>query len=109
MPKNQQVYQHYIHNPKYKKKLSHRISEKRMFKRRLDIDMKSDLYDFCYHINSPKELPEALDKCFYEPDPFIEIRNKYIDKMLYKLDGKASERIVKAIMKNLENKKNKEK
>ena len=86
----------------YKKKLSHRISGKRMFKRRLDLNMKSDLYDFCYHINSPKELPNALDKCFNEPDPFNEIRNKYIDKMLYKLDGKASERIVKAIMKNLE-------
>jgi hypothetical protein len=90
----------------YKKKLSHRISEKRMFKRRLDQDMKSDLYDFCYHINSPKELPDALDKCFDEPDPFIEIRNKYIDKMLYKLDGKASERIVETIVKYL-NKKNK--
>ncbi len=85
----------------YKKKLSHIISEKRMFKRRLDRNMKSDLYDFCYHINSPEELPDALDKCFNEPDPFIEIRNKYIEKMLYKLDGKSSDRIVEAIMKHL--------
>ncbi|NQT64877.1 MAG: CDP-glycerol glycerophosphotransferase family protein, partial [FCB group bacterium] len=85
----------------YKKKLSHKISEKRMFKRRLDRDMKSDLNDFCYHINSPKELPETLDKCFNKPDPFIEIRSKYIDEMLYKLDGKASERIVESIKKKL--------
>jgi hypothetical protein len=85
----------------YKKKLSHKISEKRMFKRRLDRGMKSDLYDFCYHINSPGELPEALDKCFNKPDPFIDIRNKYIDKMLYKLDGKASDRIVDTLLKRL--------
>ncbi len=89
----------------YKKKFSHRISEKRMFKRRLDIDMKSDLYDFCYHIKSPKELPDALDKCFNKPDPFIKIRNKYIEKMLYKIDGKASDRIVEAIIKHLKNRK----
>lgn len=88
----------------YKKKLSHRISEKRMFKRRIDQDMKSDLYDFCYHINSPKELPDALDKCFNKPDPFIEIRNEYIDKMLYKIDGKTSVRIVEAIVKHLNDK-----
>jgi CDP-glycerol glycerophosphotransferase (TagB/SpsB family) len=87
----------------FKKRLSHQISEKRLFKRRLDINMKSDLYDFCYHINSPQELPEALDKCFNKPDPFIDIRNKYIDKMLYKLDGKTSKRIVEAIMKHLKN------
>ncbi len=85
----------------YKKKLSHRFSDKRIFKRRLDLSMKSDLYDFCYHINSPKELPKALDKCFIKPDPFIDIRNKYIDKMLYKLDGKTSERIVGALLKRL--------
>ncbi len=85
----------------YKKKLSHKISEKRMFRRRLDRCMKSDLYDFCYHINSPMELPETLDKCFNKPDPFINIRNKYIDKMLYKLDGKTSDRIVDALLKRL--------
>ncbi|MEA2095176.1 MAG: CDP-glycerol glycerophosphotransferase family protein [Candidatus Cloacimonadota bacterium] len=88
----------------YKKKLSHRISEKRMFKRRIDREMKSDLYDFCYHINSPRELPNALDKCFNQPDPFIKIRNKYIKKMLYKLDGKTSGRIVKVIVKHLQDK-----
>ena len=87
----------------YQKKLSHRLSEKRIFRRRLDKEMKSDLYDFCYHINSPKELPNILDKCFNEPDPFIEIRNKYINKMLYQLDGKTSERIVDAILRHLNN------
>ena len=88
----------------YKKKFSHRISEKRMFRRRLDIDMKSDLYDFCYHINSPKELPDVMDKCFNKPDPFIEIRNKYIDKMLYKIDGKVSERIMQILENRLQEK-----
>lgn len=85
----------------YKKKLSHKISEKRMFRRRLDRGMKSDLYDFCYHINSPIELPEVLDRCFNKPDPFIDIRKKYIKKMLYKLDGKTSERIVDVLLKRL--------
>ena len=85
----------------YKKKLSHKISEKRMFKRRLDRGMKSDLYNFCYHINSPEELPEALDKCINKPDPFINIRKKFIKKMLYKLDGKTSDRIVDALLKRL--------
>ncbi len=88
----------------YKKKLSHKISEKRMFRRRLDRDMKSELTNFCYHINSPEELSEALDKCFYKPDPFIEIRKKYIDDMLYKLDGKASERIIHALRNRLQKK-----
>ena len=85
----------------YKKKLSHKINEKRIFRRRLDRGMKSDLYDFCYHINSPKELPDILDKCFNKPDPFIDIRNNYINKMLYKLDGKVSERIMDALLKRL--------
>ena len=85
----------------YKKKLSHKISEKRMFKRRLDRGMKSDLYDFCYHIYSPEELPEALDKCINKPDPFIDIRKKFIKKKLYKLDGKTSDRIVDALLKRL--------
>ena len=85
----------------FKKKLSHKINRKKIFKRRIDQNMMSALTDFCYHINSPEELSEAIDKCFYKPDPFIDIRKKYIDDMLYKLDGKASERVVDALLKRL--------
>ena len=85
----------------FKKKLSHKLSEKRIFKRRLDKNMKTDLHDFCYHIDSPKELPDALDKCFNKPDTFVKVREKYIKKMLYKIDGKVSERIVSVLEKRL--------
>ncbi|MDD5765303.1 MAG: CDP-glycerol glycerophosphotransferase family protein [Candidatus Marinimicrobia bacterium] len=85
----------------YKKKLGHRFLPNRIFRRRLDQDMFSNMTDFCYHLSKPKNLPALLDKCFDEPDPFIKIREKYIADMLYLLDGKVSQRICDAILRRL--------
>jgi len=82
----------------YKKKLGHYLMPGRIFRRRLDEDMYTNMTNFCYHIKTPKELPAALDKCFNIPDPFIPIREKYISDMLYQLDGKAAERIVLSLL-----------
>lgn len=86
----------------YKKKLGHYFMPSRIYRRRLDRDMVQNYIDFCYHIEKPEELPEALRKCFEEPDPFVEIRERYIEDMLYKLDGKASERVRDCILKRVQ-------
>jgi len=90
----------------YKKKVGHLISPGRIFQRRLDPDMHINMTDFCYHIKAPKELPLILDCCFNKPDPFVELREKYISEMLYKLDGKSAERIRDAILKLVNERKN---
>ena len=69
-----------------------------MYLHRLDPEMHGILTDFCHHIKKPRDLPVALNKCFQQPDPFVELREKYIADMLYKLDGRASERIRNSIL-----------
>ena len=87
----------------YKKKIGHHISPKRIYTRRLDQNMHMNMTDFCYHIESPQRLHDTLKKCFDSIDPFKDIREKYIKDMLYKLDGKASERIRDIILDRIEN------
>ncbi|MFH1212795.1 MAG: CDP-glycerol glycerophosphotransferase family protein [Candidatus Neomarinimicrobiota bacterium] len=85
----------------YKKKLGHFIFPKRIYHRRLDPNMHGNMTDFCFHIKKPKNLPETLVKCFNESDPFDAIRGKYITNMLYRIDGKASERILASLLSRL--------
>jgi len=85
----------------YKRKFGHFILPDRIYRRRLDPEMHGNLTDFCYHINKPKSLPVTMAKCFDEPDPFITIREKYINDMLYRLDGKASERVRDSLLKKI--------
>ncbi len=82
----------------FKKKIGHYLLPKRMYLHRLDPEMHGILTDFCHHIKKPRDLPVALNKCFQQPDPFVELREKYIADMLYKLDGRASERIRNSIL-----------
>lgn len=77
----------------YKRKLGHRLLPSHIYKHRLDQNMSMNMTNFCYHIKKPKDLSEVLDTSLNKPDPFTEIREKYISDMLYQLDGKASERI----------------
>lgn len=86
----------------YKKKLSHRIFPKRIFTHRLDSEMCFSMTNFCYHITQPSDLTQALRRCFNEPDPFSELREKYIKDMLYLTDGHASERIRNEIINRME-------
>jgi hypothetical protein len=81
----------------YKKKWGHHILPNRIFRHRLDQEMYSNMTDFCFHIQKPQDLPQALAGCFNESDPFVEIRKNYISEMLYQLDGQASQRICTAI------------
>ena len=83
------------------KKMGHFILPNRIYHRRLDPEMHNNLTDFCYHIERPNDLPETLFKCFNDPDPFEAIREKYISDMLFRLDGKASERIFISLLRRL--------
>jgi len=82
----------------YRRKLGHYLLPKRIFRRRLDPDMYTNMTDFCYHIPEPGALPEALSRCFTEPDPFETIRERYINEMLYRLDGQAAARVKQALL-----------
>ncbi|MBN1363166.1 MAG: CDP-glycerol glycerophosphotransferase family protein, partial [Syntrophaceae bacterium] len=84
------------------KKIGHYILPNRIFHHRLDPEMHGNMTDFCYHIEKPKDLPETLVKCFNDPDPFVAIREKYISNMLFRLDGKASERILDSLLNRLD-------
>jgi len=85
----------------FSRKIGHSILPNRIYRHRLDPDMYGNMTDFCYHIEKPKELPEILAKCFNDPDPFVTIREKYISDMLFRLDGKASERVFVSLLKRL--------
>lgn len=86
----------------YKRKLGHYLLPGRIFRRRLDRDMHTNMTNFCYHISNPAELLTALEKCFHQPDPFVAIREDYINEMLYQLDGRAAERVRDALLRRLE-------
>lgn len=86
----------------FKKKWGHHILPWRIYRRRLDAEMHQNMTDFCYHISRPKDLIPTLERCFTEPDPFTAVREKYIQEMLYQLDGKAAERVREALLKRLQ-------
>lgn len=82
----------------YKLYMSHRIFRYRLYRKRLDEQMTRDIARFCYTIKKPRELEAALKKVFdngYRPDPSLK---DWIYNWLYKLDGRASERIRDAIL-----------
>ncbi len=85
----------------YRKKIGHLIMPKRIFRRRLDPEMHGNMTNFCYHIAKPVELKAMLKVCFDIPDPFVDIRENYINNMLYRLDGRAAERVREALLRRL--------
>ena len=87
----------------YHLKLSHRIFQKRLYKRRLNKEMNEDVENFCFLADSVKQLPSALDEAIKQKHKDIKSVKEYQDKMLYKLDGLASERARDEILRRLKN------
>ena len=87
----------------YHLKLSHRIFQKRLYKRRLNKEMNEDVENFCFLADSVKQLPSVLDKAIKQKNKDIKSMKEYQDKMLYKLDGLASERARDEILRRLKN------
>ena len=76
----------------YKLKLSHRLSEKRIYKRRLNKKMNQDVETFCFTADKPSELPAVLDMAIKKRHKDYQTMREYQNKMLYKLDGCAAAR-----------------
>ena len=90
-----------IVNRFFRLKLSHRIFRYRLYKKRLSQKMESDISSFCFEAKKPSELPKtfvnAIKKTKSE-NPVFKINQ---EKMLYKLDGLASERAKVEILNRL--------
>ena len=92
-----------IVNRFYRLKLSHKLFRYRLFKKRLNKEMNKDIANFCFEMNRAKDLPQVLDTAFNENHKRLNIVREYQNKMLYKLDGKASERVRDAILDHFQN------
>ena len=84
-----------------KLKLSHRIFRSRLYKKRLNEEMDRDISNFCFELQSPKDLTSILETAFKENDKQLDIIRKYQKKMLFKLDGQASVRVRDRILDRL--------
>ena len=92
-----------IVNRFYRLKLSHKIFRYRLFKKRLSKEMNKDITNFCFEMNRARDLPQVLDTAFNENHKRLNIEREYQNKMLYKLDGKASERVRDTILDHFQN------
>jgi hypothetical protein len=92
-----------IVNRFYRLKLSHKLFRYRLFKKRLNKGMNKDIANFCFEMNRAKDLPQVLDTAFNENHKRLNIVREYQNKMLYKLDGKASERVRDSILNHFKN------
>ena len=92
-----------IVNRFYRLKLSHKLFRYRLFKKRLSKEMNKDITNFCFEMNRAKDLPQVLDTAFNENHKRLNIVREYQNKMLYKLDGKASERVRDTILDHFQN------
>jgi len=92
-----------IVNRFYRLKLSHKLFRYRLFKKRLNKEMNKDIANFCFEMNRAKDLPQVLDTAFNENHKRLNIVREYQNKMLYKLDGKASERVRDSILNHFKN------
>ena len=92
-----------IVNRFYRLKLSHKIFRYRLFKKRLSKEMNKDITNFCFEMKRARDLPQVLDTAFNENHKRLNIVREYQKKMLYKLDGKASERVRDTILDHFQN------
>ena len=92
-----------IVNRFYRLKLSHKIFRYRLFKKRLSKEMNKDINKFCFEMKRARDLPQVLDTAFNENHKRLNIVREYQKKMLYKLDGKASERVRDTILDHFQN------
>ena len=92
-----------IVNRFYRLKLSHKLFRYRLFQKRLSKEMNKDITNFCFEMNRARDLPQVLDTAFNENHKRLNIVREYQNKMLYKLDGKASERVRDTILDHFQN------
>ena len=92
-----------IVNRFYRLKLSHKLFRYRLFQKRLSKEMNKDITDFCFEMNRARDLPKVLDTALNENHKRLNIVREYQKKMLYKLDGKASERVRDTILDHFQN------
>ena len=85
----------------YHLKLSHRIFQKRLYKRRLDKEMSDEVEKFCFLADNVKQLPLAIEKALNQNNKNTALIKEYQKKMLYKLDGSASIRARDEILKRI--------
>jgi flagellar biosynthesis/type III secretory pathway chaperone len=85
----------------YHLKLSHRIFQKRLYKRRLDKEMNDEVEKFCFLADNVKQLPLAIEKALNQNNKNTALIKEYQKKMLYKLDGSASIRARDEILKRI--------
>ena len=85
----------------YHLKLSHRIFQKRLYKRRLDKEMNDEVEKFCFLADNVKQLPLAIENALNQNNKNTVLIKEYQKKMLYKLDGSASIRARDEILKRI--------
>ena len=66
--------------------------------------MNDDIANFCFEMDQAKDLSKTLEKAFENNKDKLSVVRDYQQKMLYQLDGKASERVRDAIIDRLEKK-----
>ncbi len=64
----------------------------------LSEDNREFLKDAFVHIDTPEELPDAIEKALNPDDRMKEAAEKYKSELFYKLDGNASKRIVDKLL-----------
>jgi len=82
-------------------KWTHRLLKHQLYKRRLNAEMSKKMTGFCLPLEKPNQLPQVIEEAFAVNLEFQEIRDHFKKEMLYKLDGKASDRIFQAIQDHL--------
>jgi len=92
-----------IVNRFFRLKLSHKLFRYRLFKKRLSKEMNDDIANFCFEMDRARDLPQMLETAINENHQRLDTIREYQQKMLYHLDGKASERVRDAILDRLEN------
>lgn len=85
----------------YHLKLSHRIFQKRLYKRRLDKKMNDEVEKFCFLADNVKQLPLTIENALNQNNKNTALMKEYQKKMLYKLDGSASIRARDEILKRI--------
>ena len=85
----------------YHLKLSHRIFQNRLFKRRLDKEMNDEIEKFCFLADNVEQLPLVIDNALNQNNNHTPLIKEYQKKMLYKLDGSASIRAREEILKRI--------
>jgi|GEM_PF-2467253 len=88
---------------KYGVRLNHRLSPKRLYKKRLDRKTTEE-FDYAIHIDSPDQLLPAIREAFEDPEWLSAGRKTTRENLFYKLDGHASDRIIETAMQLFENK-----